>query len=151
MNRELIQYYGMLILGIITLFGGVIFSISTWKDSTESFKTKLQFILITLFGVGLLYWTVPSLTQIVFKNHAVIKGDCYVEENSGKTHSISIIFDSTEDYEDFTFLENPELGAYGEDVPYYCRVISTKNHQFPISYKIYDSKTHKQLSSSKDD
>lgn len=23
MNRELIQYYGMLILGIITLFGGV--------------------------------------------------------------------------------------------------------------------------------
>ena len=151
MNRELILYYGMLILGIITLFGGIFFTIDTWKDSTETFKDKLQFIFITLLGFGLLYWTVPSLSQIVFKDYAVIKGDCYVEENSGKTRSMSIIFDSTEDYEDFTFQDYPELGAYGEDVPYFCRVISTKNHRFPISYKIYDFKTHKQRSSSEDD
>ncbi|WP_176526073.1 hypothetical protein [Bacillus sp. AFS001701] len=43
----------------------------------------------------------------------------------------------------FTFRDIPKLDAYGRSVPYYCKVTVTKDHNFEVSYKIYNSKTRK--------
>lgn len=43
----------------------------------------------------------------------------------------------------FTFRDIPKLDAYGKSVPYYCKVTVTKDHNFEVSYKIYNSKTRK--------
>ncbi len=42
MNRELIQYYGMLILGIITLFGGVFLRLVHGKTQQNHLKPNFN-------------------------------------------------------------------------------------------------------------
>lgn len=49
----------------------------------------------------------------------------------------------------FSFRDIPALDAYGKSIPYYCKVTVTKDHEFGVSYKIYDAKTRKVILTSK--
>ncbi|MES9684443.1 hypothetical protein ABWK22_16385 [Gottfriedia acidiceleris] len=95
-----------------------------------------------LLGVLLLAFTLPSLKYVVFKQYDVVSGRCVIEiDSSSRTSEAD--FDMQDTDEIFTFRDIPKLDAYGRSVPYYCKVTVTKDHNFEVSYKIYNSKTRK--------
>ncbi|WP_141546876.1 hypothetical protein [Bacillus sp. AFS053548] len=95
-----------------------------------------------LLGVLLLAFTLPSLKYVVFKQYDVVSGRCVIEiDSSSRTSEAD--FDMQDTNEIFTFRDIPNLDAYGRLVPYYCKVTVTKDHNFEVSYKIYNSKTRK--------
>ncbi|XRG79941.1 hypothetical protein V5E38_06410 [Rossellomorea sp. GAMAL-10_SWC] len=95
-----------------------------------------------LLGALLLAFTLPSLKYVVFKQYDVVSGRCVIDIDSSSRTS-EAVFDMQNTDEIFTFRNIPKLDAYGTSVPYYCKVTVTKDHNFEVSYKIYDSKTRK--------
>ncbi len=147
MNKEVLFYYGILAGGFVLLILSVLIFFSFRHDNEARFKHYIGTFLMLLCGVGLIWYTVPSLKYVVSHDYATIKGMCTVEyDDQSKPRTIDLYYDETGDY--FSFLDRAELGSYGPDVPYTCHVTTTKDHAFPISYRIYDFKTDKLLYSS---
>ena len=147
MNEEVLFYYAILAGGfVLTLFSVLLF-FSLRDDNEARFKHYFGTLLMLLCGVGLIVYTVPSLKYVVYHDYATTKGVCTVEyDDQSKPRTIDLYYDKTGDY--FSFLDRADLGAYGPDVPYTCHVTTTKDHEFEISYRIYDLKTDKLLYSS---
>ncbi|WLR42298.1 hypothetical protein LC087_16480 [Bacillus carboniphilus] len=67
-------------------------------------------------------------------------------DSSGRSSLTSIKMLDTEEF--FDFMDIPNLGSYGRDVPYYCEVTVTKDHLVEIDYKIFDPKSKELLQTS---
>ncbi|MEE6449172.1 hypothetical protein RAH41_01215 [Gottfriedia acidiceleris] len=91
-----------------------------------------------LLGVLLLATTLPSLKYVVFKQYDVVSVRCVIEiDRSSRTTEADFDMQGTDEI--FTFRDIPKLDAYRRSVPYFCKVTVTKDHNFEVSYKIYDS------------
>ncbi|VWX38669.1 hypothetical protein [Exiguobacterium oxidotolerans] len=147
MNEEVLFYYGILAGGFVLITLSVLIFFFLRHDSEARIKHYVGTLLMLLCGVGLIVYTVPSLKYVFFQDYVTIKGTCTVEyDDQSKPRTIDLYYDETGDY--FSFLDRAELGAYGPDVPYTCHVTATKDHAFPIAYRIYDVKTDRLLYSS---
>lgn len=95
-------------------------------------------------GVLLLMMTLPSLKYMVLKQYDVVEGECRVEiSTSGRSADATLHMVDTDEY--FSFSDIPNLGSYGQTIPYYCEVTVTKDHVFEIEYKIFDVETRNLL------
>ena len=84
----------------------------------------------------------------MLKEYDAVSGKCVIEiDSSGR--SAEADFKMLNSDEVFSFRDIPSLDAYGKSIPYYCKVTVTKDHQFGVSYKIYDAKTRKLILTSK--
>ncbi|RDB34207.1 hypothetical protein [Exiguobacterium sp. RIT594] len=147
MNEEVLFYYAILAGGIICIVLSVLLYFWLREDNGIEFSLFFRLVLLCLLGVGLIWYTVPSLKYIVYHDYVTTKGMCTVEyDDQSSPRTIDLYYDETGDY--FSFLDRADLGAYGPDVPYTCHVTTTKDHEFEISYRIYDFKTDKLLYSS---
>ena len=135
-------YYSMLIVGLFLILGAVFIFMPMFIDRVYSLVKISKSIGCLLLGVLLLACTLPSLKYVVFKQYDVVSGRCVIEiDSSSRTSEAD--FDMQDTDEIFTFRDIPKLDAYGRSVPYYCKVTVTKDHNFEVSYKIYNSKTRK--------
>jgi len=135
-------YYSMLIVGLFLILGAVFIFMPMFIDRVYSLVKISKSIGCLLLGVLLLAFTLPSLKYVVFKQYDVVSGRCVIEiDSSSRTSEAD--FDMQDTDEIFTFRDIPKLDAYGRSVPYYCKVTVTKDHNFEVSYKIYNSKTRK--------
>ncbi|PGM57359.1 hypothetical protein CN946_07320 [Bacillus sp. AFS053548] len=135
-------YYSMLIVGLFLILGAVFIFMPMFIDRVYSLVKISKSIGCLLLGVLLLAFTLPSLKYVVFKQYDVVSGRCVIEiDSSSRTSEAD--FDMQDTNEIFTFRDIPNLDAYGRLVPYYCKVTVTKDHNFEVSYKIYNSKTRK--------
>lgn len=135
-------YYSMLIVGVFLIIGAVFIFIPMFIDRVYSLVNIGKSLGCLLLGVLLLAITLPSLKYVVFKQYDVVSGRCVIEiDNSSRTSEAD--FDMQDTDEIFTFRDIPKLDAYGKSIPYYCKVTVTKDHNFEVSYKIYDIKTRK--------
>lgn len=147
MNEEVLFYYAILAGGVVCMVLSVLLYFWLREDNGIEFSLFFRLVLLCLFGVGLVWYSAPSLKYVVYHDYATTKGVCTVEYNDeSKPRTIDLYYDETGDY--FSFLDRADLGAYGPDVPYTCHVTTTKDHEFEISYRIYDFKTDKLLYSS---
>ncbi|WP_088012717.1 hypothetical protein [Gottfriedia acidiceleris] len=141
-------YYLMLIVGVFFVIGAVFIFIPMYINRVYTLVKIGKSFGSLLIGLLLLAITLPSLKYIVFKQYDVVSGKCVIEiDTSGRTSEAD--FDMQDTDELFTFSDIPKLDAYGKSIPYYCMVTVTKDHNFEISYKIYDIKTRKLLLTSK--
>lgn len=138
----------MLILGILFVLGAVIALIVLYGTNDFRIINVGKCLGILIVGVLLLVITVPSLKYVVLKKYDVVSGRCVIEIDSSG-HSSEADFKMLKTDEMFSFKDIPELDAYGKSIPYYCKVTVTKDHNFEISYKIYDVKTRKLITSGK--
>ncbi|PFH81719.1 hypothetical protein COI44_22490 [Bacillus sp. AFS088145] len=138
----MLTYFSMLIAGLFLIVGAVFIFMPMFIDRVYSLVNISKSIGCLLLGVLLLAFTLPSLKYVVFKQYDVVSGRCVIEiDSSSRTSEAD--FDMQDTDEIFTFRDFPKLDAYGRSVPYYCKVTVTKDHNFEVSYKIYDSKTRK--------
>ncbi|MFF2878412.1 hypothetical protein ACFVR2_19035 [Gottfriedia sp. NPDC057991] len=135
-------YYSMLIVGVFFIIGAVFIFITMYIERVYSLVNIGKSFGCLLLGVLLLAVTLPSFKYVVFKQYDVVSGRCVIEiDNSSRTSEAD--FDMQDTDEIFTFRDIPKLDAYGKAISYYCRVTVTKDHNFEVSYKIYDIKTRK--------
>ncbi|ASI35324.1 MULTISPECIES: hypothetical protein [unclassified Exiguobacterium] len=147
MNEEVIFYYALLAGGIVCVVLSVLLHFWFREDTGIEFSLFFRLVLLCLFGVGLVWYTTPSLKYVFYHDYATTKGMCTVEyDDQSSPRTIDLYYDETGDY--FSFFDRADLGAYGPDVPYTCHVTTTKDHAFEIFYRIYDFKTGKLLYSS---
>ncbi|PFP22596.1 hypothetical protein COJ96_25345 [Bacillus sp. AFS073361] len=141
-------YYLMLILGVLFVVGSAIYFILMFINKDYPLLGIGRCILTFLFGVLLLVITLPSLKYVVLKDYDVVSGKCVIEiDSSGRSSEADFNMLNTDEV--FSFRDIPPLDAYGKSIPYYCKVTVTKDHQFEVSYKIYDAKTQKLIVTSK--
>ncbi|RFU61094.1 hypothetical protein D0466_19100 [Peribacillus glennii] len=141
-------YYLMLILGVLFVVGSAIYFILMLIDKDYPLLEISKCFLAFLFGVLLLVVTLPSLKYVVLKEYDVVSGKCVIEiDSSGRSSEAD--FEMLDTDEMFSFRDIPALDAYGKSIPYYCEVTVTKDHEFEISYKIYNAKTRKLIVTSK--
>lgn len=82
----------------------------------------------------------PSLKYVINEEFDVVKGNCVIDiEKNGLYPDVTFIMLDTGDF--YSYMDMPDLDAYGKGVPYYCEVTLTKDHAFEIGYKIYDIET----------
>jgi len=137
----------MLILGVLFVLIAVGTCIYMYVEKEFTFLNVSKTIGSLLFGVLCLWITLPSLKYMLLKDYDVVKGNCIVEiSSSGR--STESTFDMLDTDELFSFSHIPELDAYGKSIPYYCEVTVTKDHEFEISYRIYDVDSRELLLSS---
>jgi len=138
----MLTYYSMLIVGLFLIFGAVFIFMPMFINRVYSLLNISKCIGCLFLGILLLAITLPSLKYVVFKQYDVVSGRCVIEiDSSSRTSEAD--FDMQDTDEIFTFRDIPKLDAYGRSVPYYCKVTVTKDHNFEVSYKIYDSKSRK--------
>ncbi|MEH7086502.1 hypothetical protein V7139_27810 [Neobacillus drentensis] len=141
-------YYLMLILGVLFVVGSAIYFILMFIDKDYPLLEIGKCFLAFLLGVLLLVVTLPSLKYVVLKEYDVVSGKCVIEiDSSGRSSEAD--FEMLDTDEMFSFRDIPALDAYGKSIPYYCEVTVTKDHEFEISYKIYNAKTRKLIVTSK--
>lgn len=141
-------YYLMLILGVLFVVGSAIYFILMFINKDYPLLGIGKCLLTLLFGVLLLVITLPSLKYVVLKEYDVVSGKCVIEiDSTGRSSEADFNMLNTDEV--FSFRDIPPLDAYGKSIPYYCKVTVTKDHQFEVSYKIYDAKTRKLLVTSK--
>ncbi|KQL32819.1 hypothetical protein AN960_22870 [Bacillus sp. FJAT-25509] len=139
-SEKMLIYYVLLILGVGFLIAAVFLFIA--MDGFKDYKILIGGIGFLLIGVLFLIATLPSLKYIVFKKYDVVSGKCVIEiDSSGRSSEAD--FDILDTDEMFSFRGIPALDAYGKSIPYFCKVTTTKDHKYGISYKIYDGKTRK--------
>jgi hypothetical protein len=140
----MLMYYAMLTVGVLLVINAAFTFIA--KDYTILNVGKS--IGSLLIGVLFLAFTLPSLKYVVLKEYDVVSGKCVIQiDSSGR--SAEADFKMLNSDEVFSFRDIPALDAYGKSIPYYCKVTVTKDHQFGVSYKIYDAKTRKLILTSK--
>lgn len=119
-----------------------------YMDREFKFINIAKMILSLAIGALCLWVTLPSLKYMLHKDYDVVKGNCVIDiTSSGRSADAS--FEMLDSGEVFSFMEIPELDAYGKTIPYYCEITVTKDHMFEIAYKIYDVKTRKLILDSK--
>lgn len=132
------MYYVLLTLGVVLFLFGMIRFIYMWISKRLSFSDKFKALGGVLLGGLLLWFTLPSLKYMIFKEYDVVKGSCTIEiDSSGR--SSEAIFRMPETEEVFSFSDIPKLDAYGKAIPYYCEVTVSKDHRFEVDYMIYDT------------
>ncbi|WP_339263079.1 hypothetical protein MKY07_15850 [Solibacillus sp. FSL W7-1472] len=99
-----------------------------------------------LMGLLCLWITTPSLKSVITKDFDVVNGKCTIEISSSGRSSDST-FNMIDTDEQFSFMEIPELDAYGKSIPYYCEITVTKDHMWEMDYKIYNLKTRQLMDS----
>ncbi|PGL69437.1 hypothetical protein [Bacillus sp. AFS055030] len=135
-------YYSMLIIGVFLIIGAVFIFIPIFIDREYTLVKIGKGLGFLLLGALILAITLPSLKSVVFKQYDVVSGRCVIEiDSSGRISEAN--FDLIDQDEIFTFKDIPKLAVYGKSIPYYCKVTVTKDHNFEISYKIYDIETRK--------
>jgi hypothetical protein len=142
----LLVYYLMLILGAVFVIGAIFVLIVMYGTKDFRLLNIGKCLGVLLLGVLFLVITLPSLKYVVLKEYDVVSGKCVIEiDSSGRSPEAD--FKMLNSDEMFTFRNIPKLNAYGKSIPYYCKVTVTKDHQVEISYKIYDVKTRKFITS----
>lgn len=140
------MYYAMLIIGAVLLLIGFWF-IYMFKEKEFTLSNTFKALFSLIFSGLLLLITLPSLKYMLFQEYDVLKGSCTIEiDSSGWTSEASFKMDDSSDV--FYFRDIPDLDYYGRAVPYYCELTVTKDHEFEISYNIYDSKTRELIQTS---
>jgi hypothetical protein len=141
------MYYAMLIIGAVLLLIGVFWFIYMFKEKEFTLSNTFKALFSLIFSGLLLIITLPSLKYMLFQEYDVVKGSCTIEiDSSGRTSEASFKMDDSSDA--FYFRDIPDLDSYGRAVPYYCELTVTKDHEFEISYNIYDSKTRELIQTS---
>ncbi len=143
MNAEIITYFFIFLLGVSFFLPACYLLVLHFDNKQHSFFKKLKWTGILLIGLLCLWMTMPSFTEMVFRDYRVLEGSCILEPSESKGTSIDITLTETNDT--FSFRDAPDLEAYGKKVPYYCRVTTTRNQAFEIDYRIYDKNTKKLL------
>ncbi|MGG0848362.1 hypothetical protein [Peribacillus simplex] len=134
------MYYGLLIMGVVLFFVSIYVFISMYIEREFTFFDTFKALSALILGGLLLVITLPSLKYMLFKEYDVVKGSCIIDiSSSGRSSEASFEMPVTD--EQFYFEDIPDLDAYGRAVPYYCEVTVTKDHEFEVSYKIYDAKS----------
>jgi hypothetical protein len=140
MGKRMQMYYAMLILGAVLLIISVFWFTFMFKEKEFTILNTTKALFSLIFSVLLLVMTLPSLKYILFKEYDVVKGSCTIEvDSSGRSNEVSFKMVDTDD--EYYFRDIPDLDSYGRAVPYYCEVTVTKDHEFEVSYKIYDAKS----------
>lgn len=141
------MYYAMLIIGAVLLLIGVFWFIYMFKEKEFTLSNTFKALFSLIFSGLLLIITLPSLKYMLFQEYDVVKGSCTIDiDSSGRTSEASFKMDDSSDV--FYFRDIPDLDSYGRAVPYYCELTVTKDHEFEISYKIYDSTTRELIQTS---
>lgn len=141
------MFYGLLIMGVVLLVISVFGFISLYVNKEVSVVKLLKHITTLLLAGLLLVMTLPSLRYMVEKEYDVVKGSCVIEiDSSGRSNEAAFRMLDTDEV--FYFRSIPDLDAYGRAVPYYCDVTVSKDHQFEVEYKIYDSKSKELIQTS---
>ncbi|MDM5221072.1 hypothetical protein QUF86_10125 [Peribacillus sp. NJ11] len=134
------MYYGLLIMGVVLFFVSIYVFISMYIEREFTFFDTFKALSALILGGLLLVITLPSLKYMLFKEYDVVKGSCIIDiSSSGRSSEATFEMPVTD--EQFYFEDIPDLDAYGRAVPYYCEVTVTKDHEFEVSYKIYDAKS----------
>jgi|SRR5579875_410758 len=135
-------YYAILTIGILLVISSVFIIVAMYIDKDYTILNIGKSLVALLIGVLCFVITLPSLKYVVLKEYDVVRGKCVIEiDSSGRAPEAD--FKMINKDEMFTFRDIPALDAYGKSIPYYCEVTVTKDHQFGVSYKIYDNKTRK--------
>jgi hypothetical protein len=141
------MYYAMLLIGAALLLIGVFWFIYMFKEKEFTISNTFKALISLIFSGLLLFITLPSIKYMLFKEYDVVKGNCTIEiDSSGRTSETSFKMDNSADI--FYFRDIPDLDSYGRAVPYYCELTVTKDHEFEIGYKIYDSKSRELIQTS---
>lgn len=141
------MYYAMLLIGAVLLLIGVFWFVYMFKEREFTLSNTCKALISLIFSGLLLVITLPSLKYMLFKEYDVVKGSCTIEiDSSGRTSEASFKMGASSDV--FYFRDIPDLDSYGRAVPYYCELTVTKDHEFEIRYKIYDSKTRELIQTS---
>ncbi|WP_042354214.1 hypothetical protein [Bacillus rubiinfantis] len=141
------MYYAMLIIGAVLCLVGVSWLVVMFTEKKFPFFNTIKALVSLLLGVLMLVITLPSLKYMILKEYDVVKGSCTIEvDSSGR--SSEAVFRMRDTDEVYYFRDIPDLDAYGRAIPYYCELTVTKDHQFEIDYKIYDTKARKLLETS---
>jgi hypothetical protein len=144
----MLMYYAMLTLGVVLVIIAVFTFFAMYSDKNYTIANVGRGILALLLGVLCLVMTLPSLKYVVLKEYDVVSGNCVIEiDSSGRSSEADFKMLNTDEM--FSFRDIPALDAYGKSIPYYCKVTVTKDHQFGVSYKIYNVKTRKLILTSK--
>ncbi|ACB60908.1 hypothetical protein Exig_1447 [Exiguobacterium sibiricum 255-15] len=147
MNEEILFFYALFAGGIVCIILSILLYFWLREDTGIEFSTFGRLVFMCLLGVGLIWYTAPSLKYVFYHDYATIKGTCTVEyDDQSSPRTMDLYYDKTDDY--FSFFDRADLGAYGPDVPYTCHVTTTKDQEFEISYRLYDVKTNRLLYSS---
>lgn len=145
----MVDYYLVLLVGIVMAAGSIFLFITMVKDRIFPFLRILKTLGLFVVGIGLLVFTVPDLKSIVAKDYDKLEGKCTIDTaKSGRHHTTKTYFDMVYLDEKIMSKGKPELPAYGEANPYYCEITVSKNHQFEMDYKVYDWKTRELLETS---
>lgn len=141
------MYYAMLILGAVLLINSVFWFIFMIKEKEFTILNTFKALFSLIFSLLLLVITLPSLKYMLFKEYDVVKGNCTIEvDSSGR--SSEVLFKMVDTDDEYYFRNIPDLDSYGRAVPYYCEVTVTKDHEFEVSYKIFDSKSRELIQTS---
>lgn len=143
MNSEIITYFFIFLLGVSFFLPACYLLVLHFDNKQHSFFKKLKWTGILLLGLLCLWVTVPSFTEMVFRDYRVMEGSCFLEPSESKGTSVEITL--TETNNTFSFRDVPDLDAYGKKIPYYCQVTTTRNGDFEIDYRVYDQDTKKLL------
>ncbi|OIK14581.1 hypothetical protein BIV60_11480 [Bacillus sp. MUM 116] len=144
----MLMYYAMLIVGVLLVIVAVFIFIAMYSVKEYTILNVGKILVALLIGVLFLVITLPSLKYVVLKEYDVVSGKCVIEiDSSGRSSEADFKMLNTDEM--FSFRDIPALDAYGKSIPYYCKVTVTKDHQFGVSYKIYDAKTRKLILTSK--
>ncbi|WP_393965594.1 hypothetical protein [Exiguobacterium sp. S22-S28] len=79
MNEEVLFYYAILAGGIICMVLSVLLYFWLREDNGIEFSLFFRLVLLCLFGVGLVWYSAPSLKYVVSHDYATTKGMCTVE------------------------------------------------------------------------
>lgn len=143
----MLRYIMFLMIGVLLLICAIYYFVTMYHMKDFSFKKVSKMLMALLLGSLLLFFTIPSLKYIVFKEYDVVNGKCYMEiDSSGRSAEADFYIQDTDEI--YSFDDILELDAYGKDAPYYCSITVTKDHQWEIGYKIYEEKTKAILLSS---
>ncbi|MFY0783141.1 hypothetical protein AB1K18_23040 [Peribacillus simplex] len=127
-------------MGVVLFFVSIYVFISMYIEREFTFFDTFKALSALILGGLLLVITLPSLKYMLFKEYDVVEGSCIIDiSSSGRSSEASFEMSVTD--EQFYFEDIPDLDAYGRAVPYYCEVTVTKDHEFEVSYKIYDAKS----------
>ncbi|MCM3005645.1 hypothetical protein [Priestia koreensis] len=144
----MLMYYVLLMVGFLSLIVTIIRFIAMHRNKGYTLLNVGKTLIALVIGVFCLVMTLPSLKYIVLKEYDTVSGKCVIDiDSAGRSSEADFAMTDTD--EDFIFRNISNLDASGKSIPYYCQVTVTKDHQFEISYKIYDAKTRKLVSSGK--
>lgn len=132
------MYYVILGIGSISFILGIVLLVLNIADEDANWFNYVKVFGAFVIGIFLLYFTLPSLKQIITKDFVKTAGICTVDyANAGRNMTYYLDF---ENGESFNFDDGPYIDAYGEKYKYYCEVRQTKDEKFSIDYKVYDKK-----------